>query len=99
MGKKQPLQLYFVKTGLPYAKESEQTTLPLCAQKQIQNPHVIQDTLVQFLGQEDPLEKGTAIHSSILVWRSPWPVQSMGCRESDMTKQLSPHFQRLKYKA
>jgi len=27
---------------------------------------------VQFLGQEDPLEEGMAIHSSILSWRIPW---------------------------
>ena len=32
----------------------------------------MQETLVQFLGQEDPLEKGTATHSSILTWRIPW---------------------------
>ena len=29
----------------------------------------IQETLVRFLGQEDPLEKGKATHSSILAWR------------------------------
>ena len=38
---------------------------------------------VQSLGQEDPLEKGTTIHSSILAWRIPWTeepggLQSMG---------------------
>ena len=32
----------------------------------------MQETLVQFQGQEDPLEKGTAIHFSILAWRIPW---------------------------
>ena len=31
-----------------------------------------------FLGQEDPLEKGTATHSSILAWRIPWTEWSMG---------------------
>ena len=31
-----------------------------------------QKTWVQFLGQEDPLEKGMAIHSNILAWRIPW---------------------------
>ena len=31
----------------------------------------MQETLVQFLGQEDPLEKGKATHSSILAWRMP----------------------------
>ena len=32
----------------------------------------MQETLVQSLGQDDPLEKGMAIHSSILAWRIPW---------------------------
>ena len=31
----------------------------------------MQETLVLFLGQEDPLEEGTAIYSSILAWRIP----------------------------
>ena len=34
---------------------------------------VMQETRVHPLGQEDPLEKGMAIHSSILTWRIPWP--------------------------
>ena len=42
-----------------------------------------QETGVQSLGQEDPLEQGKATHSSILVWRIPWTeepegLQSMG---------------------
>ena len=32
----------------------------------------MQETQVQSLGQEDPLEEGMATHSSILVWRIPW---------------------------
>ena len=32
----------------------------------------VQDIWVQSLGQKDPLEKGMAIHSSILAWRIPW---------------------------
>ena len=41
------------------------------------------ETQVQSLGQEDPLEKGMAIHSSILAWRIQWTeepggLQSMG---------------------
>ena len=32
----------------------------------------MQETWVQSLAQEDPLEKGMAIHSSILAWRIPW---------------------------
>ena len=30
------------------------------------------------MGQKDPLEKGMATHSSILAWRIPWTIQSMG---------------------
>ena len=35
----------------------------------------MQETQVQSLGQEDPLEKGMATHSSILAWRIPWTEQ------------------------
>ena len=57
----------------------------------------MQETWVQSLGREDPLEKGEATHSSILAWRIPWTeetgrLQSMGVAESDMTEQLSLHF-------
>ena len=49
----------------------------------VKNLPAIQETPVQSLGQEDPLEKGTPIHSSILTWRIPWTeepggLQSMG---------------------
>ena len=37
-------------------------------------PPAMQETWVQSLGWEDPLEKGTAIHSSILAERIPWAV-------------------------
>ena len=45
----------------------------------------IWETGVRFLGQEDPLEKEMAIHSSILAWKIPWTeepdrLQSMGSR-------------------
>ena len=35
----------------------------------VKNPPAMQETSVRFLGQEDPLEKGRATHSSILAWR------------------------------
>ena len=43
----------------------------------------MQETRIQSLGQENPLEKGMAMHSSILAWRTPWTeesgrLQSMG---------------------
>ena len=38
----------------------------------VKNLPAAQETQVQSLGQEDPIEKGMAIHSSILPWRIPW---------------------------
>ena len=38
------------------------------------DPPAMQETWVQFLGQEDPLEKGKATHFGILVWRIPWTI-------------------------
>ena len=40
----------------------------------VKNPPAMWETWVQSLGWEDPLEKGTATHSSILAWRIPWTV-------------------------
>ena len=40
----------------------------------VKNLTAMRETLVQFLGQKDPLEKGKATHSSILAWRIPWTV-------------------------
>ena len=37
----------------------------------VKNPSAMQETMVQFLGQEDPLEKEMATHSSILAWKIP----------------------------
>ena len=56
----------------------------------IKNLPAMQETWVQSLGWEDPLEKEMATHSSILAWRIPWTekpdgLQSMGFQESDMT--------------
>ena len=40
----------------------------------VKNLPAMRETWVRSLGWEDPLEKGTATHSSILAWRSPWTV-------------------------
>ena len=50
----------------------------------------VQETRVQSLGQEDPLEKEMATHSSILAWRilrteKPGGLQSIASQELDMT--------------
>ena len=42
------------------------------------NPFTIAETWIQSLGWEDPLEKVTATHSSIVAWRIPWTVESIG---------------------
>ena len=44
----------------------------------VKNPPAMWETWVRSLDLEDPLENGKATHSSILVWRIPWTVQSMG---------------------
>ena len=52
----------------------------------VKNLPAMQVTWVQSLDWEDPLEKGTATHSSILAWEIPWReepggLQSMGCQK------------------
>ena len=54
----------------------------------------VQETLVQSLGQEDPLEKEMATHSSIFAWRTPWTeepggLQSMGLQRVGHSDSLS----------
>ena len=44
----------------------------------IKNMPAVWEIEVQSLGQEDLLEKGMATHSSILAWRIPWTLYSMG---------------------
>ena len=44
----------------------------------VKNLPAMQETWVQSLGWEEPLEKGKATHSSFLAWRIPWTMQSMG---------------------
>ena len=55
----------------------EQKWASLVAQL-VKNPPAMRETWVQSLGWEDPLGKGMATHASILAWRIPWTVQSMG---------------------
>ena len=56
----------------------------------VKNMPAVQETWVWFLGQEDPLEKEMATHSSVLAWKILWTeelgwLQPMGSQESDMT--------------
>ena len=61
-----------------------------------------QETRVQSLGREDPLQEEMATHSSILAWAIPWTeepgkLQSKGPEESNTTEQ-SNHFEIIKKK-
>ena len=69
--------------------ETKDLGVSLVAQM-VKNLPAVQETWVRFLGQEDPLEKEMATHSSILAWRIQWTeepgrLQFMGSQESDMT--------------
>ena len=69
--------IYFLFELLAYSQKGS-----LVAQT-VKNLPAMQETWVQSLGQEDPLEKRMAIHSSILAWRIPWTeepgrIQTMG---------------------
>ena len=61
----------------------------------VKNLPAVEESWVQSLGQEDPLENGMATHSSILGWRIPWTeepggLQSIGfCKESDTAERLT----------
>ena len=58
----------------------------------VKNLPVRQETWVRFLGGEDSLEKGMAIHSSIFAWKIPWteePGRLYGVAESDTSERLS----------
>ena len=60
----------------------------------VKNLPAVQETQVQSLGPEDPLEKEMAIHSSIFAWRIPWTeepggLQSWGGKESNTSEQLT----------
>ena len=62
----------------------------------INNLPIVQETWVRSLGREDPLEKGMALHSSILAWRIPWTeepggLQSVGSQRVKRTGRLTAH--------
>ena len=60
----------------------------------VKNLPAMQETQVQSLGQEDPLEKGVATHCSIIARRIPWTEELAGYspwghKKSDMTERLT----------
>ena len=53
----------------------------------VKNPPVMQETWVQTLDQEDPLEEGLATQSSILTWRTPWTVAHQSPLSLELSRQ------------
>ena len=51
----------------------------------VKNPPAMWETWVQTLDWEDPLEKGKVTHSSILAWKIPWAVWSVGSQRVTFT--------------
>ena len=58
----------------------------------VKNPPAIRETWDQSLGGEDPLEKGKATHSSILVWRSPWTTVHGATKSRTQLSDFQFHF-------
>ena len=54
----------------------------------VKNPPAKQETQVRSLGQEDPLEKEMATHSSILAWEIPW-TEELLCYRPKGHKELN----------
>ena len=52
----------------------------------IKNSPAVQEMWVRFLGQEDPLEKERATHSSILAWEIPWIGEPVGLQPMGLQK-------------
>ena len=52
----------------------------------VKNPLAMQETWVQSLGWEDPLQKGMATHSSILTWEIPWIEEPSGLQSIRATR-------------
>ena len=79
------MQMFSFQQTIVYLTSPYLNRASLVAQM-IQYLPAMQETQVQSLGQEDPLEKGMATQSSILVWRIPWTeepgrLQSMGSQK------------------
>ena len=58
----------------------------------VKNLPTMQETWVQYLGWEDPLEKGKATHTSMLALRIPWTIQSVGLQSQTWLSDFHFHF-------
>ena len=72
--------------SLPTLHFFPQTVLASLVAQMVKNLLAMQETQVQSLSWEDPLEKGMATHSSILAWIIPWAEKLGGLQSMGVTK-------------
>ena len=70
----------------------------------VKKPPAMRETCLRSLGQEDPLQKEMAAHSSILAWRIPWTEEPGGYsprdrKELDMAEHMRAHTHTTEYLA
>ena len=71
--------------GLAIESAKAEESASLVAQM-VKNLPAMQETWVQSLGQEDPLEKKMATHFSILAWENPWTEEPGGLQSMGMQR-------------
>ena len=62
---------------------------PVLVAQTVKNLSTMWETWIRSLGQEDPLEKGMANHSSMLAWRIPWTEEPGGMQSTGLAKSLT----------
>ena len=75
---KHVLVLYFHLSLICFLHDSCYMDRASLAAQMVKRLPAMWETWVQFLGQEDPLEKEMAIHSSTLAWKIPWMEEPVG---------------------
>ena len=74
----QPSSADLIWVQRPNNKNQFSLTMDFAVAQMVKNPSAMQETWIWSLGWDDPLEKGMAIHSSILTWRIPWTEEPGG---------------------
>ena len=91
--------VYLVKALNPVWTDPTHVASPVA--QMVKNLPAMQETLVQSLGQEDPLEKGISTYSSILAWKIPWTepggLQSLGLQRVGHDWVTNSLFQHILY--
>ena len=83
-----PKGLLGIYASLPFPGASLVASQGRICGKTVKNPPAVWETYVRSLGWGDPLEKGTATHSSILAWRIPWTEEPRGLQST--RKEIRP---------